>query len=583
MNIHLGFEIGSGRAVEIPLRHLAVTGQTQESGKTTTLEGLISRSGLRAVAFVTKRGESSFHVSNPIPPYFRERTDWPFVASILEATLSEKLKFQRAWIMKLCAPHSGRDGKWKAPKTLADVQANVETALEKARGMNESVYTELREYLKMVVPQIDRLPYSPRLELRPGVNVMDLAPYDFPLQALVVRSVIEWIHRHEKDTISVIPEAWKFAPKQRGSPVRLAAEELIREGGALKNFIWLDSQDIAGVADVLLRQVGVWIFGVQRAVHEIRRTLDHIPANLTARPRAADIATLAKGQFIACWERSMFKVYVQPAWMTGAHAQAIARGEEEVDSAREILRDFDVSHPKAEPPAPARGIVAKAVQAVNGAVNAYFAGAHQESSTGLKPVLPEQRIEEEEAMWKEKYAELKSEHEHLIQAHDALAKEVAQLKRVRTPVPVPVPDREGESAEPESVPGRSRPLDSDGWPAEYEAIFGYVCQRAKESPGILELLVQRPELRVRVERPVLELDGKSPIGRLALLLKEGFFKDPRETRDVVKEAIRRGWCGNKTPDVAYAKPLKKLAEQGFLTIEEDGWHAVPGMKVSISE
>jgi hypothetical protein len=399
MTIPLGYEVGTGRALEIPLRHLAVTGQTQESGKTTTLEGLISRSGLRAVAFVTKRGESSFHVSNPIPPYFRERTDWPFVAAILEATLSERLKFQRAWIMKLCAPHSGRDGKWPAPKSLADVHRNVEIAIQKARGINESVYTELREYLKMILPQIERLPYSPRLELQPGVNVMDLAPYDFPLQALVVRSVIEWIHKHERNTITIIPEAWKFAPKQRGSPVRLAAEELIREGGALKNFIWLDSQDIAGVADVLLRQVGVWIFGVQRAKHEIDRTLDHIPANLEARPSRADIAMLSKGQFIVAWERQMYKVYVQPAWMTAAHAQAIARGEEEVESAREILRDFDEEHHHDQ------RREEKGLQPARRAQSGVpVRGGTQ--SAGESP-------EEDEAMWKEKYEAAQREIENL--------------------------------------------------------------------------------------------------------------------------------------------------------------------------
>jgi hypothetical protein len=36
--IHLGYEIGTGEPVSIPLQHLAVTGQTQRSGKTTALE-----------------------------------------------------------------------------------------------------------------------------------------------------------------------------------------------------------------------------------------------------------------------------------------------------------------------------------------------------------------------------------------------------------------------------------------------------------------------------------------------------------------------------------------------------------------
>jgi hypothetical protein len=341
--ILLGYELGSGRPVMVPLGHLAITGQSQASGKTTTLEGLVSRADCQAIAFVTKRGESSFRVARPIPPYFRDRVDWPFIASILEATVSEKLKFQRAEIIKLCQDYSGPEGKWNAPRSLEDVMANADVALIKARGIAARVYTELFEYLRMVVPEIERMPYTHELELRDGLSVMDLTDYDFPLQALVVRSVIEWVHHHESKTIVVIPEAWKFAPKQRGSPVRLAAEELIRQGAALKNFLWCDSQDLAGVSAVLLRQVTVWLFGVQRDPREIERTLAHIPAD-TAKPSKHDIATLGRGQFFVSWERNLFRVYVQPAWMTAVHAQAIARGEESIDSARAIVADFDLEH-----------------------------------------------------------------------------------------------------------------------------------------------------------------------------------------------------------------------------------------------
>ena len=89
-SIHLGYVVGTGEPVEVPLRHTAVTGQTQESGKTTTLEGLIARSGQQAIAYVTKRGESSFHVMQPIPPFFQERADWKFVQSLLEAATEQK-------------------------------------------------------------------------------------------------------------------------------------------------------------------------------------------------------------------------------------------------------------------------------------------------------------------------------------------------------------------------------------------------------------------------------------------------------------------------------------------------------------
>lgn len=48
--IPLGYEVETGKPVAIPLRHVAVTGQTQLSGKTTTLEALVARSGLRVRA-----------------------------------------------------------------------------------------------------------------------------------------------------------------------------------------------------------------------------------------------------------------------------------------------------------------------------------------------------------------------------------------------------------------------------------------------------------------------------------------------------------------------------------------------------
>jgi hypothetical protein len=346
-SVLLGFEVGTGEPVEIPIGHMAVTGQSNVSGKTTTLEGVVSRCGLRAIAFLTKRGEGSFRVASPIAPYFKDRTDWLFISSLLEAIVSEKLKFQRSEIIKLCQDYSGPEGTWPAPKTLADVEKNAEKALLKARGIAARVYTELYEYLRTLVPQIEALPYTSKLELHGGLNVMDLTPYDFALQALVVRSVLEWIKDKAKKTIVVIPEAWKFAPKVRRSPVSMAAEELIRQGAALENYIWCDSQDLAGVSGVLLRQVTVWLFGVQRDAREIERTLDHIPADIV-RPTRADIAKLGRGEFIVAFGNELRLVYVQPAWMTAVHAEAIARGEESVESAREIVRDFDLEHANEE-------------------------------------------------------------------------------------------------------------------------------------------------------------------------------------------------------------------------------------------
>lgn len=332
--LHLGYELGTGKPVSIPLRHMVVTGQSQEAGKTTTLEALIDRAGLPAIAFVTKRGEKAFAGARRVAPYFRERADWQFVASVLEAAMRERLKFERAWIMRAS----------KGAQTLADVQRNVRELMKKAKGLSGDVYLTLDEYLEIVVPRVAAVDFAPSLELVPGLNVLDLSDREtFPpeLQSLVMRSSLEWVYERCKGTITIIPEAWEFLPQGRGSPVKLSAVELIRKGAGLRNYVWLDSQDIGGVDKELLRSCPVWLLGVQRERNEIKRVLDNIPAGV-AKPKAADVMTLSIGQFFACHGNTVAKVYVQPAWMPGDVAQEIARGDRSADDVeRPIVKNVN--------------------------------------------------------------------------------------------------------------------------------------------------------------------------------------------------------------------------------------------------
>ncbi len=314
--VHLGFEVGTGKPVVIPIAHMAVTGQTQQSGKTTALEALISRAGRRAVAFVTKRGEGSFIEGRRIRPFFRERADWQFVESILESTMRQRMKFERAWVVRAA----------RGAHSLADVQRNVAHLQSTAkRSMDADIYMLLGEYLGLVVPLLAKLPAADTVDLKPGLNIMDLGDYPAELQALVIQSVLAWIYQHERNVIAVIPEAWQFVPQGRGAPVKLAAIDLARKGAGLGDFMWIDSQDLAGVEKEVVRQASVWLLGVQREANEIKRTLAHIPAGVK-KPKPEDIATLGVGQFWACWHGSAVKTYVWPAWMSEQSAAALALG-----------------------------------------------------------------------------------------------------------------------------------------------------------------------------------------------------------------------------------------------------------------
>ena len=103
--ILLGFQVDSGEPVYVGVHHLAIFGMTQLSGKTTALEALISRSGLRAIAFKTKRCEAGFTTYNLVTPYYKPRADWQFVEGLVNVALGEKVKYEpgmRWAIMHVC-------------------------------------------------------------------------------------------------------------------------------------------------------------------------------------------------------------------------------------------------------------------------------------------------------------------------------------------------------------------------------------------------------------------------------------------------------------------------------------------------
>ncbi|MBC8497459.1 hypothetical protein H8D40_00605, partial [Candidatus Bathyarchaeota archaeon] len=107
--ILLGFELGSGKPVHIDPDHAIITGQTRMAGKTETLNALVSRSGRRAIAFRTKRGEMAFDAVNILKPFYREPRaqrsryiSWQYVKSILEASQGRAMNFEEAWIIRAC-------------------------------------------------------------------------------------------------------------------------------------------------------------------------------------------------------------------------------------------------------------------------------------------------------------------------------------------------------------------------------------------------------------------------------------------------------------------------------------------------
>lgn len=510
-SILLGYEVGTGTQVSVPARHMAVTGQTQESGKTTTLEALARRAGGSSLAFITKRGEASFAEGRRVRPYFRDRADWQFVTSIIDATLQEKNKFLRPWIMKIC----------RNTTTLAEVQDAVREALATAKGIHEGVYTQLSAYLDLIVPEIQRADLAAGLELGGGINVMDVSSFPLPMQMLFVQSALDWVNERCSHTTVIIPEAWEFIPEGKGSPVKASAIALARKGAALGNFIWVDSQDMAGVDKTILRGCAVWLIGKQREANEVKRNLANIPAGIR-RPKAEDLMRLERGEFFACFGHSVVKAYVQPSWMPPGEAIAVAKGTSHVLSR-------PPKHPPKDPP-------------------------------------KEEKVNKAEAQ------ALRAENTRLQSSVDALKEEIRQLREQQ-----PVRDKRADA--PATTAPAPATAASAAMPADMDALYAEFRRRAIADPVVLKVLAEKPVLEVTIEHKVVTIDGQSLKGRIARLIASGFYDEGVTQGGTRSELARTG------PDVNsgnLSRAMTELQRDGFLTFESGNkYRAVADMKVNV--
>ncbi len=321
--IKLGYEIKTAKEIGINPSHLITTGLTQLSGKTTTLEALITRSGLKAVIFKTKIGEKSFTKGTEIPPFFRDRSDYEFVKSLIEAYAKEKLFLEKGTLMRLC----------KGSASLVEIKKRVDDELAegKLRGLKEEIHTRLQHYLENLIPQIQYANLSSTLDIREGINIMNLERFSEEAQSLIIQSVADEVLKTMKGVIIVIPEAWKFLPQKYNNPCKRVVESYIRQGATNKNFVWIDSQDMAGVDKIPLKQISTWILGYQSERNEVKHTLDQISLPKKMKPKEEEIMGLRRGHFFLSDYEGVHNVYVQPSWLSDEDAIKIAKGELDVD------------------------------------------------------------------------------------------------------------------------------------------------------------------------------------------------------------------------------------------------------------
>jgi len=548
--ILLGFEVNTGEPIRLSLHHLAIFGMTQLSGKTTALEALISRSGLKAVAFITKRGESGFTKYNLVTPYYKPRSDWQFVEGLVNVALGEKVKYEpgmRYAIMKVCRSH----------KDLKEIQqAAQDLAKDSKREFMKSVYEKLVAYLEIVIPELERWTFSERLTLHEGVNVMDLSGMRLETQHLVIASTVEHVFTNLDHTIVIIPEAWETLPQSKMTPVKWVAQQFIRKGAAIGNYLWLDSQDIGGIDKTPLRQCDNWIMGRMKEAHEVERILKQL---LGVKVAAEEIQTLPLGTFYAAIGNQVRKVYVLPAGVPGPVGVEVAQGIRTPESVRdEFLKvrvredDEKMWREKYEAlVAEVEKIRQKALEEGQASISAEILADNkklQEENVSLKGTIATQKaileevkkqLDEAENV-KKRVAELEEEDEAVTKLRDAL--------RVLMPTP----------AAPMSATAPVQ-LSTD-----------------------IHVSVAQPALTIKKPQKALDLDASSPLGRLAICYAEGLLSAEWSTSGKFMTGMENRFGAKESPN-GVAKALADFVFYGFFEKRMKGTVAEYRLKVAPEE
>lgn len=134
-----------------------------------------------------------------------------------------------------------------------------------------------------------------------------------------------------------------------------------------------------------------------------------------------------------------------------------------------------------------------------------------------------------------------------------------------------------------ALEGQPNPVATSAQPAgalDMDTIYAEVKLRAANDPGILQILQSKPEIKVLIQRHVIEIDGTSLRGRIARMLAEGFY-DSGKTNNGTRTELKRTGPDNNNANIG--KVLDEFLRMGFLTLEGNQYRAVADMKVNVVE
>lgn len=530
--ISLGYRVMDGTPVSIPIFHTAITGQTQYSGKTTTIKKMAteaSKKGYKVLIFDTKEQEEDYDdFGDAVPVVMRQQLDSFALLGLLESIFKHRLSIYYGTLSRLC----------ERAKDFDDVIRNA-TKLEATAksGFLQDAARTLKDLLVRLQSQTENKQTVDELRLPNDINRMVINDFDLQAQQIIVNTALEDVLRkYKKNVIVVIDEAFKFIPEGYSSACRHTLQRVITQGAKSGLYIWIGTQFLATTDKDPLKACAVKIIGTQDHPTEIKHSMALIPGG----KKYADIfMKLQKGHFIVTAKeiKEPVIVYVQKIGVPDAVAIQVAKGEIDVNSL--------IYAPK---PKPTKEVAVAAVQTTK--------------NTPPRPyAYGEEQIEEMITMALAKYVtrkELESMGEWMS---GRISEMFGKIGVVSKDVEV---------------------LRTD--------MLTTIAQTVKPDMSVVEskvitLIDEQPQIKIIKKIKNITVNGKDLHGVIYTMIAGGMFDQHLTGEGVIKEVHSRG---KKAARFAVWKALQEIAAMGFLRIHKGRpamYKIVDGMKqyIQVSE
>jgi len=306
---------------------------TTGTGKSELMRRLIAEAeelGMTLLIIDVKKKRDYADFNADIRPYIKQQMEPIVIKDSIETTERYTIKQQFGALIDTVAES----------ETWQEMLAFTEQEMKTASKWDRKDFKILRYFLKRLIDDYNKFDWSDTLELKKGINVIDVSQMQTQMQQLVVGSIINHVYDNLEGVTIIMDEAHKFVPQGKTTGCSRDVVDYAREGRASENWLWLADQTMAGVEKNVLKQMQYWILGRQTEVNEVEKTVKQIPRAKRLGINADYIQTLGVGEFLVASHEGVTKTYIQPLWVDDATAINIAIGE---TSAKKIAKDHKKS------------------------------------------------------------------------------------------------------------------------------------------------------------------------------------------------------------------------------------------------